>query len=222
MLSERDWPALIGVGIVGVLGGIASAELARRVPERSKDSLRLGSFRYIIGALVGAVLLVADVLWIKSGWLVIIVGLWMLVLEAVSLVDIECYLLPKKIILPAIGGVEIALALLALTEGKDSLIVGAIAGAVVGFTILLALWRITHGNLGFGDVRLGALCGAMEGFIGLDRVVIAIVIGFFVAAIVSLILIALRRVTLKSTVPFGPFLALGAVVSVLAHPGVVR
>jgi prepilin signal peptidase PulO-like enzyme (type II secretory pathway) len=213
---------LVLVALAGALGGVAAAELSRRVPARSADELRWGRGRHVVGAMVGALLLVADARWVSPVGLGIVVGCWMLALEAVSLVDAECHLLPRKIVTPALGVVGVGLAALSLAEGRGTPALDAAIGAVVGFVVLFALYRVTRGGIGFGDVRLAALCGAVEGFVGLDRVAVAILVGFVAAGVVSLLLVGARRATLRSAIPFGPFLALGAVVSVVFGPNLLR
>ncbi|HYI21426.1 MAG TPA: hypothetical protein VEX62_02215, partial [Candidatus Limnocylindrales bacterium] len=72
--------------------------------------------------------------------------------------------------------------------------------------------RILHGELGGGDLKLAVSIGLMSG-------VAALVFGLLVASIgFSVVLIALmvmRRLSLKSAVPFGPVLILGAFAAVL-------
>jgi len=221
-VSSPTWPVVALVAVAGALGGVGSAELSRRVPRRSSEEVPWGRGRHVVGAIVGAALLVADARWVAPVGLAVIAGCWMLVLEAVSFVDVECHLLPRKIVTPALGAVGIGLAALALAEGRGSPALGAAAGAVIGFVVLFALYRVTRGGIGFGDVRLAALCGAVEGFVGLERVALAVLVGFAAAGVVSLALVLARRATLRSAIPFGPFLALGAVVSVVAPPGLLR
>lgn len=221
-VTGPSWPVLVAVALAGALGGVAAAELSRRVPARAADELRWGQGRHVVGALVGALLLMADARWVSPVGLGVVVGCWMLVLEAVSLVDAECHLLPKRIVTPALGAVGVGLAALSLAEHRPASALDAAIGAVVGFVVLFLLYRVTRGGIGFGDVRLAALCGAVEGFVGLDRVAVAILVGFVAAGLVSLLLIGARRATLRSAIPFGPFLAFGAVVSVVLGPGVLR
>jgi len=72
---------------------------------------------------------------------------------------------------------------------------------------------LTRGGLGFGDVKL-ALAEAW--ILGYPAIVLGLTVGLMAAAVVSLGLLAFRRVTVKSTIPFGPFLALGGLVGLLA------
>ena len=81
-------------------------------------------------------------------------------------------------------------------------------GLVFGFLFLGTLFVISGGRgMGFGDVKLAAALGL---FMGWPDVGLALLLAFITGAILSLVLIFLRRKTIKDYVPFGPFIALGA------------
>ena len=64
--------------------------------------------------------------------------------------------------------------------------------------------------MGFGDVKLGFLMGLVVGF---PNILVALLIAFIVGAITGVILIYLKRKTMKAEVPFGPFLILGTFIA---------
>ncbi len=75
------------------------------------------------------------------------------------------------------------------------------------------LTKIKNGQaMGGGDVKLALLIGLFNGF---PLNMLAIFLGFLSGAVVSLGLIAVRRKTMRDTVPFGPFLILGSVVALV-------
>ncbi len=77
----------------------------------------------------------------------------------------------------------------------------------------LFLIFITKGRgMGFGDVKLGFLIGLVNGF---PFSIIAIFLGFVIGAVYSLLLIALKKKTMKDTIAFGPFLIMGSLVTLL-------
>ena len=82
------------------------------------------------------------------------------------------------------------------------------------FAIALFFWFlifVTKGKgMGGGDLKLGFLVGMFNGFPGN---IAAIFIGFILGALYSLILVVLRKKSMKDTIPFGPFLILGSVVA---------
>ncbi|MBU4284970.1 prepilin peptidase [Patescibacteria group bacterium] len=85
------------------------------------------------------------------------------------------------------------------------LLAGLIAG---GF--FLAIVLISKGKwMGVGDVKIGVLMGLI---FGMPWVFIALSLAFFIGAIVSVALLALKKKTLQSEIPFGPFLVLATFV----------
>ena len=60
--------------------------------------------------------------------------------------------------------------------------------------------------MGVGDIKLAFLMGL---FLGSDKILAALFLAFFIGAIIGLGLIVFRKKTLKSEIPFGPFLVIG-------------
>lgn len=91
----------------------------------------------------------------------------------------------------------------------------ALIGALLGAGLLLAIWAATSGRgLGFGDVKLMLPLGLLFGTFGaLSLLMLAFIAGGLVAAY----LLATRRATLKTAVPFGPFL-IAATAVLLINP----
>jgi len=100
---------------------------------------------------------------------------------------------------------------------------GAAVGGGLGLASLGAMHLAAPHMLGFGDVRLGALIGVAVGWIGwteaepvldpLSRVVQALFLAGVVGSLLGVALLAVRR--RNQTYPFGPCLALGAIIAVL-------
>ena len=83
--------------------------------------------------------------------------------------------------------------------------------AVGSFLFLDFLYLITKKKgMGFGDVKLAIFMGL---FLGYPQIIIAFYIAFVVGALVSLILIILKKAGKKTPIPFGPFLILGTFVA---------
>ncbi len=77
----------------------------------------------------------------------------------------------------------------------------------------LALIILTKGRgMGGGDLKLGFLIGLVNGF---PYAILAIFLGFVYGALYSLVLIVLKRKSIKDTIPFGPFLVLGSITALL-------
>lgn len=94
-------------------------------------------------------------------------------------------------------------------EVKD--LVLSLAGAVGISAFFLFLIKITRGRgMGGGDVTLGFLIGLVNGF---PNGFLAIFTGFVLGAVYSVVLISLGKKSMKDTIPFGPFLILGSVIT---------
>jgi leader peptidase (prepilin peptidase) / N-methyltransferase len=124
--------------------------------------------------------------------------------------------LPDRLTLPAYPFV-LAMLAAAAAGGHDLAALGrALLGglALAGGYLLLAVAR--PGQIGGGDIKLAGLAGLVLGWFGWWAVLAGGAMGFLLAAVVSLGLLAARRVTLRSAISFGPFLLGGALLAVLA------
>ncbi len=82
---------------------------------------------------------------------------------------------------------------------------------------MLLLVMVWPGGMGPGDVKMALFMGAVLGV----SVVVALFLAFLVGAAAGVFLIVTRRRGRKDQIPFGPYLALGAVVAVLVGQGVL-
>lgn len=132
-------------------------------------------------------------------------AIFVVVLVVLSVIDIEQGLLPNRIVLPATG-VILALQLIFFPHQALEWIVATLGA---GFVFLLAYLSYRAG-LGLGDVKFAMLLGA-----GLGKgVVLGAFLGMFAAGIGGLVIIARSGLDArKQTMPLGPFLALGAIIS---------
>jgi leader peptidase (prepilin peptidase)/N-methyltransferase len=93
-------------------------------------------------------------------------------------------------------------------------VLSALLGGAVGFVLMLLPYLITRGRgMGFGDVKLAALIGLMSGF---PLVVVALLVGIIGGGLVAVFLLVSRAVkSRKAAIPYGPFLAVGAMVALV-------
>ncbi len=142
------------------------------------------------------------------------IGLILLVVP-IALIDLETRLIPNRLTLP---GALLALGLgLALDpSGEPSRL---IAGAAAGGFLLIAVLAYP-GGMGMGDVKLAAVMGLFLGSAVAPALLVALLSGSAVGAVI----IARKgaRAGRKTAVPFGPFLALGAIVAVFAGAPLVH
>ena len=123
---------------------------------------------------------------------------------------------PNRVLYPAIF-ISIPLLLLAAAAQSEwGNLERAVIGAVVAWVFFLVLHLVSPRGMGFGDVRLSFLLGLFLGWLDLRHVFLGVFFGFLLGSIVGVALMILRRRGRKDHIPFGPFLAVGAIVAVLA------
>lgn len=130
------------------------------------------------------------------------------ILAAVTLTDLERRLIPNKILIVGAG----AAVLIAAASDPGSLPERALAAAAAGGLLFVAALAYPRG-MGLGDVKLAAVMGLFLG----RAVGPAIFVALLAGSAVGLVLIARDGAAArKRAIPFGPFLALGGVVGLLA------
>ena len=134
--------------------------------------------------------------------------LFVAALTVITFIDLDHQIIPNIITLP---GIPLGL-LAGLVLGEPPLLdrlIGALAGA--GFLYLVLFYGSTfYGQdaMGEGDLNLIAMVGA---FLGWRGVVVTILVGCLSGSAIGLALIGLGRLRRREHIPFGPFLALGAI-----------
>lgn len=131
------------------------------------------------------------------------------ILVPVALIDLEHRIIPNRITLPA-ALAAVVIGLVTKPAGvPEQLIAGAAAG---GFLLAFAL--AYPRGMGMGDVKLAGVLGLFLG----RSVAVALLVGVLAATIVGVAVMARLGISRgrKTAVPFGPFLALGGVVGLLA------
>ena len=132
-------------------------------------------------------------------------------------IDLEHHLLPNAITLP---GVAVGLiASTVLPPGIIDALIGVLIGGGVLWLIGEAYYRYSgHEGMGGGDVKMLAMIGA---FLGWKLVLVTLVLSSVVGSVIGLIVIAIRKGGMKYALPYGTFLALGALVASLAGEAIV-
>jgi prepilin signal peptidase PulO-like enzyme (type II secretory pathway) len=134
--------------------------------------------------------------------------LWVAVFEALlvmALIDIRLGIIPDEmsIFLLALG------ILLAIVPGwQGSVVLGKVIGAAVAGVFFALLIAVTRGKgMGMGDLKLAIPLGLIFGW---PDIVFMLAFSFIIGAVVGVLAVARGKNTMKGTLPFGPFLALGA------------
>jgi leader peptidase (prepilin peptidase)/N-methyltransferase len=139
-------------------------------------------------------------------------------LVVVTFIDLDHEIIPHAVTLPGIP-----LGLIASLITRDPSPRDAIAGALVGagLVYLVAVYAevaLRRESMGGGDINLLAMIGA---FLGWKQVFLSFFLAVAAGACLSLLLIAAGVLSRKDRIPFGPFLALGAVVSLFAGDNLI-
>ncbi len=130
-------------------------------------------------------------------------------LVTLSVIDLDLFLLPKRIVWPVVGATAVLMGIAAAIDGDGASFKRAVLCGFAGFGALLVLHIISPAGMGFGDVRLAGLIGLDLGWLGAEQVVLGIFSGFVLGAVVGVGLMIARRKKGRDAVPFGPFLAAG-------------
>jgi leader peptidase (prepilin peptidase)/N-methyltransferase len=130
-------------------------------------------------------------------------------------VDARTRLLPTQLIGPSYGVVGVLLLVAGFGDWSGEGVWHAILGWAVMGGFYFVMWRVGPPGLGYGDVRLSGLLAICLGYLGWGPLVTGLYSGFVLGAVGSLVLLLLRRVTLKTYVPFGPYMMAGALAGLL-------
>lgn len=149
------------------------------------------------------------------------------ILIIVTFIDFDHFLIPDVLVLPgivlglALSPKNILLADLSplffdVSGGPFSAFVNSLTGAVFGFASLFAVALIGRAlfkkeAMGGGDLKLLAMMGA---FIGWKNVFFTIFASSFIGSIVGIIMILVKKKGRKEYIPYGPYLALGGILSI--------
>jgi leader peptidase (prepilin peptidase)/N-methyltransferase len=186
--------------------------------------------RYPLVELANALLWAALALRFGLGFPLFAFAAYCSALLAITLIDVDHWIIPDAITLPGIVaglaasfflpprgslladflhhrlGLDRLPGFLASPGFWDSLAALLIGG---GFFYLVAV--VSRGGMGGGDIKLTAMMGA---FLGMRDLGVAVFIGLLAGSVVGIALMIAGRKTRKDLIPFGPFLALGGVCAV--------
>lgn len=131
-------------------------------------------------------------------------------------IDARTRYLPSAIIWPSYVIVGLALVAGAAVTGEwGPLWRAAIAGAI-GFGVFFLLWYVFPRGVGYGDVRLSGLLGMALGWLGWGELVVGLYGGFFLGAVIGIVLRVAKVLKRQQLFPFGPYMLVGALIGVLA------
>jgi leader peptidase (prepilin peptidase) / N-methyltransferase len=171
--------------------------------------------RRVAVALVNAALFGAMAARFDDSWTLIAYLVLTAALVALAAIDLETYLLPNRIVYPLTVAMLVLLPLGLLADGDvDAFGRGLLAG-VIAFAAFFVVHLVSPRGMGFGDVKLSFTLGLALGCVGWGEMILGLFLGFAYGAVIGIVLIATRLRRKNQAVPFGPFLAAGAVTALL-------
>jgi leader peptidase (prepilin peptidase) / N-methyltransferase len=172
------------------------------------------SLRYPSVELASGLLYV--LLWIKLGLSIPFSAYAALTstLLTVALIDYDHKIIPNTITLPGIViGLGLSVWALPITP------LGSLLGVLIGGTFFYLIALVSRGGMGGGDIKLIAMIGA---FLGWQGVLFTIFSGALLGSLVGVGLMLLGKKGRKDKVPFGPFLACGAILFILCGDDLIH
>jgi leader peptidase (prepilin peptidase) / N-methyltransferase len=165
-----------------------------------------------------ALRLVADGLgWAVPAYLVLV-----FVCLVLTVIDLTSRLLPNRITYPAFPVVAVWLLLASVGLGDLARFGRALAAAAAVGVLFLLLALIAPSSLGSGDVKLAPTLGLALGWLSWAAVAVGMFSAFFLGGVAAVTAMLVLRLSRKAQLPFGPWLAAGALLGVLAGSEVAR
>jgi len=207
---EVSRPLLLGVVLLAaVLLGPWLARVAVRLAARdvaAPSAARIGVMTALLaGLLAGSVELsglrpaTAALAWAAGAAVVL------------GAVDLAVHRLPDRVTYPAAAVCVAAFLVDAVVLGSWGALARALAAGAAAFAVATAVRVLAPDGFGFGDVKLLGLLGLVLGWFGWGVLMAGVFLGLLTGAMVSLGLLATRRVGWRTAIPFGPPLLVGAV-----------
>jgi len=142
-------------------------------------------------------------------------------LVALVWIDLHEFRLPREITYTAFIMSSVVIVIAALLNDEPERIWQAVLGAGIALAIMGAIYLASRGGMGDGDVRLAPLLGLHLGYLNPGIVPVGLFWGFLIGAVVGVAAMAFGKAGRKTALPFGPFLAVGAVLAIFFGQGFV-
>ncbi len=166
--------------------------------------------RYPLLELATAVLVVTGAAAYDRVWVAIMIAAFLSLMPVIAWIDIERRIIPNRITYPAFVGFAIFVVLARLADGGTDPVRGLI-GALLYGGVLFVVAVISRG-MGMGDVKLALVIGVVLGSIGLAWVGVAAAAAVLFGGVGGIVALMIGR-DRKSMIPFGPYMAAGAIVA---------
>jgi leader peptidase (prepilin peptidase)/N-methyltransferase len=143
-------------------------------------------------------------------------------LVAVSAVDLERSIIPNRIVYPTLAAMVPLLLVASAVDDRWGSMGRSLVSGAVAFAFFLLVHLLVPRGMGFGDVRLAGVVGLAAGWLGYGHAFVAFLASFLLASVIGLAFVLATGRGRKARIPFGPFLAAGAVLSIVWGDPIVR
>lgn len=141
---------------------------------------------------------------------------------SLAVIDLDVGRLPNAIVYPSYAVLAMLLGMAAFVAHDPAALVRAAVGAAVLFLLYFAIAFLYPAGMGFGDVKLAGIVGGVLGFVSYPVLAVGAFAAFLIGSVVGIVTIAVGRGTAKSSIPFGPFMITGALLSLFVGSAVTE
>ena len=152
-------------------------------------------------------------------WSYLIYFAFVAALIAITVIDLYHQIIPDVISLPGIGVGLLASLILPEITFLNSLSGTLLGGGSLFLVATVYQWLFKREGMGGGDVKLLAMIGA---FLGWKAVILTIFLSSLIGSMTGIVLILIKGKDFKYAIPFGPFLSVGAVLSLFYAESLIR
>lgn len=174
------------------------------------------SGRYPLVEVTGAGLFVAVAARFGLDWALPAYWLFAWTLLCLTAIDLEHYRIPNRLTYPLTPVLAVLLVAAAFVSGEPDVALRTVFGSLAGFATLLLIALINPRGMGLGDVKLAAFLGLGLGYLGWGHLVLGLFASFLLGGLVAVVVLLARLRDRKGHIPFGPWLAAGSMLTVLA------
>jgi leader peptidase (prepilin peptidase)/N-methyltransferase len=168
------------------------------------------SAEYPLTELVTAALMVGAAAHFDRIWIGIMVALLLALMPAISLIDIRHRIIPNRLMYPSLIGFPVYVVVAWLFHGGTDPVRAGLGFLMYGGALFLV--ALISGGMGMGDVKLAGVIGVVFGAIGLRYVGVAAASAIVLGGLGGILALIAGRGR-KGAIPFGPYLAAGAVIA---------
>ncbi|WP_184727174.1 prepilin peptidase [Saccharopolyspora phatthalungensis] len=196
----------------GAVGAVMSGPTRRLLAVRAEGHSLVAATAFIpaMGVLFGLFA------W-RTGLHVALLAYSVLAIVCVPLavIDLVEQRMPTKLLLPAYPALVLLFGLATVVDHDAAAMVRSLLGMTSLFVFYLAIALVATGSMGAADVRLAGLLGLALAWQGWTTLAAGAILGLLYGALAGAVLIALRRASRHTPIPFGPALIAGAFTALL-------